>query len=235
MSQGPHDGDPLVDTEEANRRLAAMDAEARVDWALHHAPGPAVLTSSFGAQAAVMLHLATRQCPRLPVVVIDTGYLFAETYRFIDMLSQRLDLNLHVHRAPLSPAWQEARYGRLWEQGLAGIERYNRINKVEPLQAALQALGARTWLAGLRRQQAESRRDLPFVAQRDGRLKVLPILDWNHHDVHRYLKRHALPYHPLWDKGYVSIGDVHTTRSLLDSDANGLRFFGLTRECGIHG
>lgn len=75
-----------------------------------------MLTSSFGAQAAVCLHMVTRQRPDIPVILVDTGYLFPETYRYIDDLTQRLDLNLQVYRAALSPAWQEARYGRLWEQ-----------------------------------------------------------------------------------------------------------------------
>jgi len=75
-------------------------------------------------QSAVCLHMVATQQADIPVVLIDTGYLFPETYRFIDELSERLSLNLGIYRAELSPAWQEARYGKLWEQGLEGIERY---------------------------------------------------------------------------------------------------------------
>ena len=82
-----------------------------------------MLTSSFGAQAAVSLHLVTRINPDIPVVLVDTGYLFPETYRFIDDLTARLKINLKVYRAELSPAWQEARYGQRWNQGLEGLER----------------------------------------------------------------------------------------------------------------
>jgi phosphoadenosine phosphosulfate reductase len=101
-----------------NRWLDTLTAEARVEWALEHAPGEHVLSSSFGAQAAVSLHLLTQRKASIPVVLIDTGYLFPETYRFIDELSDRLGLNLKVYSATRSPAWMEAREGRLWEQGI---------------------------------------------------------------------------------------------------------------------
>ena len=216
-------------------QLAGMSAEDRVRWVLDTLPGEHVLSSSFGAQSAVMLHLVTRVKPDLPVILVDTGYLFPETYRFVDELSERLDLNLKVYSSKHSPAWQEARHGRRWEQGVEGIRAYNDENKVEPMARALQELGASTWFAGLRRSQAKSRAKTPFVDSSGERWKVHPIADWSDRDVHDYLKRHELPYHPLWEKGYVSIGDTHTTRSLKDvSSEDELRFFGLMRECGLH-
>lgn len=219
----------------ANNHLIGLAAEESIAWALANLPGQHVLSSSFGVQAAVMLHLVTRVQPRIPVIFIDTGYLFPETYRFVDELTERLDLNLHVYRARLSPAWLEARHGRLWENGIEGIELYNRIHKVEPMQRALQDLSAGTWLAGLRRDQSRSRGALPVLAKKDGRFKVHPILEWTDRDVYRYLRQHDLPYHPLWDQGYVSVGDVHTTRPLQPGMlAEETRFFGLKRECGLH-
>ena len=150
--------------------LESLTAQERVAFALEHLPGPHVLTSSFGAQAAVSLHLVTRLAPDIPVIVVDTGYLFPETYRFIDELSQRLELNLRVYSSSESPSWHEARHGRLWESGREGIERYNRIRKVEPLQRALQDLGAATWFAGLRRSQSASRSGIrPLERRDDGR------------------------------------------------------------------
>jgi phosphoadenosine phosphosulfate reductase len=226
---------PAVDLAAVNRRLAAASAEDRVAWAVREFGDGLVLSSSFGAQAAVMLSLATRAMPEIPVVFIDTGYLFPETYRFADELAARLKLNLKVYRAAESPAWLEARHGRLWEKGLEGLETYNRIAKVEPMQRALRELGARAWLAGLRRSQAGSREELPIVARQDGRVKIHPIADWTDRDVHRYLTQHGLPYHPLWDQGYVSIGDVHTSRPLTaELTPEQTRFFGLKRECGLH-
>lgn len=218
-----------------NRWLGTLDASARTAWALEHLAGAHALSSSFGAQAAVSLHLVTQLRPDIPVILVDTGYLFPETYRFIDEMSARLSLNLQVYRPQIGAAWMEARMGRLWENGVEGIERYNRLRKVEPMQRALRELDVRTWIAGLRRSQSRSRADIDFVELRDGRWKVHPLADWTDRDVFAYLQQHDLPYHPLWHEGYVSIGDVHTTRRLeagmSDEDT---RFFGLKRECGLH-
>ena len=230
-----NDAPPDFDVTALNHDLEQRSAEQRVAWALESFPGRVVLTSSFGAQSAVCLHLVTVQQPDIPVVLIDTGYLFPETYQFIDKLGERLALNLHIYRAQHSPAWQEARYGKLWEQGLEGIERYNHINKVEPMQRALKELGATAWLSGLRRQQAKSRQHLDVLLWRNGRCKIHPLIDWTDRDVYRYLTQYGLPYHPLWEQGYVSIGDVHTTRQLSEGmTEEETRFFGLKRECGLH-
>jgi phosphoadenosine phosphosulfate reductase len=221
--------------EHCNRQFASLAAEARVEWAFEHLPGKHVLTSSFGAQAAVSLHMITRVEPDTPIILIDTGYLFAETYRFVDLLTERLRLNLNVYRAGLSPAWQEARYGQRWLQGLDGLNAYNEQNKVEPMRRALRELGASTWFAGLRRKQSPSRAQIPYLERAKERWKVHPIADWTDRDVHRYLQRHGLPYHPLWEKGYLSIGDRHSTRPIHEVSAvDETRFFGLQRECGIH-
>jgi phosphoadenosine phosphosulfate reductase len=218
-----------------NKTLESLNAEQRIEWALNYLPGNHIMTSSFGIQGALMLHLVTRIASDIPVVLVDTGYLFPETYGFIDQLTDRLELNLQVYRADESPAWQENRYGRLWEQGLSGIEHYNLINKVEPLQRALKRLDAGSWFAGLRRQQSQSRATLPVVRIQDGRYKIHPVIDWHNREVHRYLQRHNLPYHPLWEKGYVSVGDIHTSKPLeLGMSEEQTRFFGLKRECGIH-
>ena len=226
---------PAVDLAAVNGRLSRVSAEERIAWAVAEFPGALVLTSSFGAQSAVMLSLATRVRPDIPVVLLDTTYLFPETYQFVTELSARLKLNLKVYRPLESAAWTAAREGRLWEQGLEGLKEYNRLAKVEPLQRARQDLGVRAWLDGRRRTQASSRENLEVVGWQDGCAKVLPIVDWSDRDVHRYLQAQGLPYHPLWEKGYVSIGDVHTSRPLTaDLTPEQTRFFGLKRECGIH-
>jgi phosphoadenosine phosphosulfate reductase len=215
--------------------LGRLDAVERVRWALRNVPGPLVLSSSFGAQSALMLHMLTREQPDIPVVLIDTGYLFPETYQFVDQLAERLHLNLQVYRPTISPAWMEARHGKLWEQGEDGIRRYNELRKVEPMQRALAELGATGWFSGLRRVQARSREQIPFIQRRNGRWKFHPVADWRDREVGQYLSQHGLPYHPLWDKGYVSIGDVHTTRPWEPGmEAEDTRFFGLHRECGLH-
>lgn len=221
--------------DEWNAYLQMLSPEARVRWALGEFEKQVVLSSSFGAQSAVSLHMAVQEWAEIPVVLVDTGYLFPETYQFIDQLTERLKLNLKIYRSKISPAWQETRYGNLWEQGIEGIERYNFINKVEPMSRAMEELNPRAWIAGLRRQQSSSRSDLDIVGFQRGRFKVHPIIDWSDRDIWVYLKKHDLPYHPLWNEGYVSIGDVHTTRKLTEAGSEeATRFFGLKRECGLH-
>ena len=221
--------------EETNCFLSGLSADARVAWAIENTPGLHVVTSSFGVQAAVMLHLVNERAPGIPVVVVDTGYLFPETYQFMDALTSRLRLNLIVCRAELSPAWQEARYGKQWEQGVDGIEAYNHRNKVAPLDTKFDELGVTTWFTGLRREQSSSRAETPFIDVAAGRIKVQPIADWTKQDVHRYLEQHELPYHPLFEQGYVSIGDMHSTRPLtVGMTEEETRFGGLVRECGLH-
>jgi phosphoadenosine phosphosulfate reductase len=219
-----------------NEWLGSVDAQTRVRWSLANLPGPFALTSSFGAQAAVSLHLVVREDPRIPVILIDTGYLFPETYQFIESLRKQLALDIQTFSGRQSVAEFEAQHGKLWEQGREGLDQYLEIRKVEPMRRALQTLGTRTWFAGLRRSQAESRAKLNPLEVRDGRFKVHPIFDWSDRDVYLYLKAHGLPYHPLWDQGYVSIGDWHSTKALHEVEsAEELRFAGLKRECGIHG
>ncbi len=195
-----------------NVELEPLSAQERVKWALENLDGEFAVSSSFGIQAAVMLHLVTQEKPDIPIILTDTGYLFAETYRFIDELTEKLNLNLKVYRAEQSAQWQEARYGKLWEQGVEGIEKYNKINKVEPMRRALKELNVGTWFSGLRREQSKSRAGLPILSIQNGVFKFLPVIDWTNKDVHYYLEQHGLTYHPLWEEGYLSVGDTHTTR-----------------------
>jgi len=223
------------DVERSNKQLAGASAEERVAFALAQWQPNIMLSSSFGAQSAVLLHMLSRQWPEIPVVLLDTQYLFPETYRFVDELTERLHLNLNVYASPISREWQEARFGKLWEEGLPGITQFNQINKVEPMGRALREMGARAWVTGMRRGQSSTRRELETFAMQDGIVKVHPIYDWSNKDVHQYLTRHDLPYHPLWYQGYVSIGDVQTSRPLTaELTEEETRFFGLKRECGLH-
>ena len=210
-------------------------AEERVRWAVEAFGEGLVMTTSFGIQSAVMLHLVTRIVPRIPVVFIDTGYLFPETYRFAQELSGALQLNLRVYGPAMSAARQEALHGKQWEQGSEGLKRYNFANKIEPMERAVRELGATAWLTGLRRSQASSREKLRVVEMQNKIAKIHPIIDWDNRRVHRYLTEHGLRYHPLWEQGYASVGDWHSTSKLLAGmTEEQTRFNGLTRECGLH-
>ena len=217
-----------------NRWLATMSAQERIAWAFESLAGPHALSTSFGVQSAVSLHLLTQAKPDIPVILVDTGYLFPETYRYADDLVQRFGIILKVYRPQIGIAWMEARFGKLWENGVDGLQRYNQLRKVEPMQRALRELGVRSWFAGLRRTQAPSRAGIEFLELRDGRWKLHPIADWDDLDIASYALQHDLPEHPLSQRGYVSVGDVHTTQPIEDGDASKARFFGLVRECGLH-
>lgn len=224
-----------LDLRAANRDLEGATAEEIVRWAAGRFAGQLAMSSSFGAQSAVMLHLVSQHAPGTPVIFIDTGYLFEETYRFVAELTERFDLDVRVYAPRLTAAYQEALYGKLWEQGEEGIRRYLQINKVEPMKRALTELAPLAWLAGVRADQTEHRNGLRPVDAQDGRVKVHPILSWSASDVDDYMERHGLPYHPLYDQGYRSLGDWHSTLPTLpDQDPRDGRILGKKRECGIH-
>jgi phosphoadenosine phosphosulfate reductase len=214
---------------------ASLTAEERVRWAVAEFGDKLILSTSFGIQSAVMLHLATRVAPRIPVVFIDTGYLFPETYRFADELTKRLKLNLKTYTPRRTAAQQEALDGKRWELGLDGLKAYNFENKVEPMERAVRELGATAWLAGLRRSQSSTREALDFVQTQNRTTKIHPILDWDNRAVYRYLTENELPYHPLWEQNYVSVGDWHSSAPLMPGQAEeDTRFGGMKRECGLH-
>ncbi len=226
---------PAIDLELVNSQL--ISAEQIVAWADATFGQGLVMSTSFGIQAAVMLHLVAQIIPNIPVIWVDTGYLPPETYRFADELSQRLQLNLKVYQSPISPARMEALYGKLWGQkDIESLNRYDYLRKVEPMQRALAELKATAWLAGLRHDQTDHRKTLQSVVQQGELYKIYPILFWNARDIYQYLTTHDLPYHPYFDQGYVSVGDWHSSRPLLveDEDERNTRFHGLKQECGLH-
>lgn len=228
-------GHRAVEMPLALAELRSKDPSKRVAWAAGIFPKKAVVTTSFGAQSAAFLHLVSQVAPQLPVLFIDTGYHFPETLAFGQHLTRRLGLNLKIYRPLLTPEEIESRHGKLWEQGPAGLEKFHEIVRVEPLRRAFSESDPRIWLAGLRRSGSEHRQKQEILSRQESRWKLLPILEWSDREVGDYLKKHSLPFHPLWEKGYVSIGDRVTTKRLDEvSDPSQLRHFGWKRECGLH-
>ncbi len=226
---------PGFDVDEVNETLEGAEPDEIVRWASRAFGRGLIMSSSFGAESALMLHLVTRDAPDIPVVFLDTGYLFPETYQFAEELTRRLKLNLKVYSPRMTAARQEALYGRLWNGTDEDLTRYHQINKVEPMDRALRELGATGWIAGLRRDQTEFRAGLRVVEPQDEVVKVHPILGWSKKDIRAYMQAHDLPYHPLYAFGYRSIGDVHsTTPTTLAQDERDGRQLGEKRECGIH-
>ena len=223
------------DLEKENRALEASSPEELIEWAVAQFDDALIASTSFGATSAVMLHLIHRVAPSTPIVCVDTGYLFPETYQFAEALVERLQLDVQFYSARISAARQEALYGKLWEQGEEGVKRYLQINKVEPMQRALQELAASAWMAGLRSEQTAHRAGLRRIDRQDGRIKLHPILHWSSEDVDAYMTEHDLPYHPMVEQGYRSIGDHHSTiPTTADMDPRDGRILGQTRECGLH-
>ena len=223
------------DLDEENRAVGASTAEALIGWASDRYGEKLIASTSFGATSAVMLHLVHRVAPRTPIICVDTGYLFPETYQFAEALIQRLNLDVRFYSAQMSSARQEALFGKLWEQGEDGVNRYLQINKIEPMQRAIRELGSEAWMAGLRAEQTEHRAGLRRVDRQDGRIKVHPVLNWTSEDMTAYMDRYELPYHPMVEEGYRSIGDHHSTiPTTAEMDPRDGRILGETRECGLH-
>jgi phosphoadenosine phosphosulfate reductase len=228
---------PKLDLETVNQQLVNTEGIELVKWGLKTFGDRMIMSTSFGIQAAVMLHLVTQVVPDIPIVWVDTGYLPAETYRFAEELTEKLQLNLKIYQSPLSPARMEAIQGKLWEKNdIEAFNLYDYIRKVEPMQRALKELNATAWLAGLRSDQTQHRKTLRKVALQEGVYKIHPILNWHSRDIYNYLTTYDLPYHPFFDLGYVTVGDWHSSRPLTadDTDERDTRFNGLKQECGIH-
>lgn len=213
--------------------LESLTAEKRVELVLKEFGENIVITSSFGIQSAVLLHMVTKLKPDIPVIFIDTQYHFDETYDFVTDLSEKLNLNLQTYKAQQSAQSQELQFGKRWKTEGDALESYKLQNKVEPMNRALIGLKASAVFSGARRQQSSTRSGLPIISTESKIAKIYPLADWTNKDIHYYLKENNLPYHPLWEKNYVSIGDKHSTVPLgegmseEDTRLNG-------RECGLH-
>jgi phosphoadenosine phosphosulfate reductase len=218
-----------------NEEPPEQGPEALVRWARRTFGEDIIMTSSFGGESALMLHLVSSILPSIRVVFIDTGYLFPETYRFVETLTRRFSLDVRVYSPALTAARLEALHGQLWKGDQAALEQYGYVTKVEPMQRALAELRPKAWFAGLRRSQTQHRSRMEYVQPQGQHYKVCPILDFTDDDVRRYLNAHGLPYHPLYEQGYRSIGDTHSTRPTLNGqDARDGRLLGRGGECGLH-
>ena len=218
--------------------LDGLGPQDRLAWAHQTFGEQFALTTSFGIQSSVLLHMLS-QLPggkAVPVIWVDTGYLPAETYTYVEQLMGLLDIRLVVAQSVMSPARMEALHGRLWETGtVADLELYHRIRKVDPLEESLAQLDIKCWASGVRRGQTDHRRLMTSLDPIRDRLSLRPVLDWTKKDVFYYMNDNDLPQHPLFDQGYSTVGDWHSSGPD-GGDVNGrdTRFGGLKQECGIH-
>ena len=232
------DGSSAATAAKDSLALEALTPPQRLDWARQRFGEGFALTTSFGIQSSVLLHMLStlEGAQQVPVIWVDTGYLPAETYRYADQLCQRFDLNLHVAQSEISPARMEALHGRLWETGtVEDLELYHQLRKVDPLESTMESLKVSCWASGVRRGQTDHRSTMGWLEPIRGRLSLRPLLSWTPRDVFYYMQEHDLPQHPLFDQGYSTVGDWHSSApDGADQSGRQTRFGGLKQECGIH-
>jgi len=216
--------------------LELRTAEEVVEQALAgaYADG-ACFTCSFQAEDMIVLHLLRRRLPKIPVLFLETGYHFAETYEFRDTISREWNLNLINAIPKQTVAAQESAFGILYRDDPA---KCCQLRKVDPLVNALRTY--ETWFTGLRREQSATRKNLKKAELHrlptgETLTKVSPLADWTWGQVWEYTAANKISYLPQYDRGYSSIGCEPCTA--IPNDPNNLRsgrWGGQKLECGIH-
>jgi phosphoadenosine phosphosulfate reductase len=222
-----------IDLAATNAVLERATPEERLAFAVETWGEKLLFTSSFGADAGVLLHMWSRVAPHLPVVMIDTGFLFDETLAYRDQLVRRLGLRLEVARPPIP------RDDFLWEHGADVMARdpdlccaRNKVDALAPWVARSLA-----WVSGLRRDQSETREHVPILrAAGDGPVRVHPLATMSAAEAHAYMQAHDVPEHPLRARRYLSIGCWPCTEAVPeDGDERAGRWSGKPKtECGLH-
>jgi phosphoadenosine phosphosulfate reductase len=198
-------------------------------------PGVACVTCSFQAEDMVVVQLARELQPDVPVLFLETGYHFAETYKYRDEMTARYGLNL-VNVLPIETVpQQEAKFGLLYQ---SAPDQCCKLRKVGPLFAALE--GYEIWFTGLRRVQSPTRANLQvmdeFPLPSGKKLqKISPLAAWTDRDVWAFVREQGIPLLPLYQLGYTSIGCEPCTALPMDPEnARSGRWAGRKLECGIH-
>lgn len=221
------------DLERENARLERASPKERLAFAVDAFGDGLLFTSSFGAQSGVLLHLWSQVARHLPVVFIDTGFLFPETLRYRDSLAALYGLEVKVVRPAVAPDELRAIHGE--DLPRRDPDLCCELNKVSPLAPLRDA--ARAWVSGLRRDQGASRRDVAILEPDvDGLVRVHPLATFTKQDVAAYLARHEIPEHPLARRHYLSIGCAPCTEPVADGEderAGRWAWTGKT-ECGLH-
>jgi len=203
-------------------------------WATETYGDKLAIVTSFQITGIVTLHMLQDIAPQTPVLTLDTGYLFPETYDLIDTLEEQYNLNLTRITPRQTTSQQDRDYGtRLWERN---PDRCCHLRKTIPLRDALH--GYEGWVTGLRRDQSPSRANTPIISTdtRTGLIKVAPFANWTDNMLWTYINAYELAYNPLHDMGYPSIGCWSCTKAVTEGDdARSGRWSNNGKtECGIH-
>lgn len=209
-------------------------AEELLDWSLHRFEGQIAMASGFGVEGIVLIDIAVRLRPDVRVFTLDTGLLFPETYELMKKIERRYGIEVERVKPALTVDEQEREQGAaLW---LRTPDRCCSMRKVEPLRARLSTLGA--WITAIRRDQTPDRAQAQKVEwdAKFGLVKINPLCDWTSSMVWDYIRKNRLPYNPLHDRGYPSIGCSHCTRPVaIGEDPRSGRWAGFAKtECGLH-
>jgi len=213
--------------------IEALNAEDVTCWAHEEFGERLCLTCSWQKQSSVLVHMVSELGLEIDVIELDTHLFFRESYETRERLVERYGLSL-IRPEIITIAEQHAREGaNLWE---TNPDRCCHVRKVEPLIEALAPYDA--WISGIRREQSPSRADTRKVERSDryGVWKIHPLADWTERDVWRYIESNDIPYNPLHDGGYRSIGCIPCTRPTRpDEEERAGRWAGSDKlECGLH-
>jgi len=229
-----------LDLDVLNTMFETRDPTDVVGWAGAQFGRELVMSSSFGAESALLIHMAVRVVPDIRVIFVDTGYLFPETHEFMESLRKRFSLNIWSYRTRQDPFAYLHKAGEENPTWRKDVEACCAVNKNEPMERAMRDLAPRAWLRGIRRKQAETRKDRQFIefSKRYNCYAFSPLLNWGSKEIYDYMTKHDLPYHPLYEKGYASIGcnPLSCTRPIqIGEDPRAGRWTGRNKiECGIN-
>ena len=221
-----------------NQKLLDMTAQEILIWGYEKFGNKFAITTSFGIQSSVLLNMMSQSGlqKKIKIFWIDTGYLPQETYHYAQNLINDLSLEIEVLQSELSPARMEALHGKLWETNKASdLDKYHELRKIKPLENALEKYNIQCWASGIRSSQTEDRNKMQFLDIIRQRLSLRPLLNWSNKDIFYYMEENNLPAHPLFIKGYSTVGDWHSSSpDGVDFKGRATRFGGVKQECGIH-
>ena len=218
--------------------IEAIPTQDLLAWAWRESEGSFAIVTSFQTEGMVLVDMASRVCPEARIVTVDTGRLPEETHQMIDQVRDRYGMRVEVVAPdPLEVAAMVERYGTNLFYREAPLRMLCcQVRKVRPLERKLSQF--RAWATGLRRGQGEARGAVEVVSLTDGRMKLCPLANWSADEVARYTEHHDVPRHPLYERGYTSIGCAPCTRPVTagESERAGRWWWeqGIGKECGIH-
>ena len=214
-------------------QFEAKTPQEIIQWAVNEFAPDIAISTSFQTQSMPLLHMVTRIKPDIKIFFLDTGYHFWDTLIFREQIQHEWHLNV-------IDLYRDSRWDHFARQNTRALPVQDPnlccyIHKVQPMQKALS--GLRAWISGIRRDQTSERAHAQILElQDDGLLKVNPLLNWTRSDVQTYMADHHLPTHPLYERGYRSIGCAPCTIAIgINDDERSGRWAGRGKtECGLH-